>query len=72
MIIGGKMKVLVEPKDQILRLVNDMNEVQLLQAANYIQFIRQKSDNDALDLVKASESTLDFWNNEEDKVWDNV
>jgi len=24
------------------------------------------------DLIKASESSLDFWNNEDDKVWDNV
>jgi len=26
--------------------------------------------NDTLDLMKACESTLDFWDNEEDAVWD--
>jgi len=31
-----------------------------------------KNDNDTYDLIKASESSLDFWDNEDDKVWDNV
>jgi DNA-binding transcriptional regulator/RsmH inhibitor MraZ len=31
-----------------------------------------KNDNDTYDLVMASESTLDFWNNEDDEVWDKV
>jgi len=32
----------------------------------------QKDDNYTHDLIKVSESSLDFWNNEDDKVWDNV
>jgi len=32
----------------------------------------QKDDSNTHDLVKMSESSLDFWNNEDDKVWDNV
>ncbi|MDL2229804.1 hypothetical protein LJC14_06095 [Treponema sp. OttesenSCG-928-L16] len=32
----------------------------------------QKNDGDTHDLIKASEATLDFWNSEDDKVWDNV
>jgi hypothetical protein len=32
----------------------------------------QKNDNDTRDLIKASESSLGFWDNEEDKAWDNV
>ena len=31
-----------------------------------------KNDNDIYDLIKSSESSLAFWNNEDDKVWDNV
>jgi len=31
-----------------------------------------KNDNDTYELMKASESSLDLWNNEDDKVWDNV
>jgi bifunctional DNA-binding transcriptional regulator/antitoxin component of YhaV-PrlF toxin-antitoxin module len=32
----------------------------------------QKNDFDTHDLIKASESSLDFWDNDDDKVWDNV
>jgi bifunctional DNA-binding transcriptional regulator/antitoxin component of YhaV-PrlF toxin-antitoxin module len=32
----------------------------------------QKNDSDTYSLIKASESSLDFWDNEDDKVWDNV
>jgi bifunctional DNA-binding transcriptional regulator/antitoxin component of YhaV-PrlF toxin-antitoxin module len=32
----------------------------------------QKNDNDAHDFIKMSESSLGFWDNEDDKVWDNV
>ena len=32
----------------------------------------QKNDIDTHDFLKASESSLAFWDNEDDKVWDNV
>ena len=32
----------------------------------------QKNSIDTHDLIKASESSIDFWDNEDDKVWDNV
>jgi hypothetical protein len=66
------MQVLVNPKERILKLVNKMNDIQLSETANFMQFIWLKSNNETLDLMKASESTLDFWDNEEDAVWDNV
>jgi hypothetical protein len=66
------MQVIIKPKERIINLVNEMNDLQLAQVANYMQFIQQKSDNDTLDLIKASENTLGFWDNEEDKIWDNV
>jgi len=31
-----------------------------------------RNDIDTHDLIKASESSLAFWDNEDDKVWDNV
>ena len=66
------MQTQANPKDIIFNLVNKMNEVQLIEIAQFMQFIQLKNNSDTLDLTKASESTLDFWNNEEDKVWDNV
>jgi hypothetical protein len=66
------MQVLVEPKERIFNLVNELNDLQLREIADYMQFILRKNHNDTLDLIKASEGTLDFWDNEEDAVWDNV
>ena len=63
---------MINPKERILNLANEMNETQLLEIANFMQFIRLKNNDDTLDFMKASESTLDFWDNEEDRVWDNV
>jgi hypothetical protein len=66
------MQVMINPKERIYNLANEMNETQLLEIANFMQFIQLKNNEDTLDFMKASESTLDFWDNEEDKVWDNV
>jgi hypothetical protein len=63
---------MINPKDRILNLANEMNETQLLETAHFMQFIQLKNNDDTLDFMKASESTLDFWDNEEDTVWDNV
>ena len=66
------MQIQVNPKERIFSLANEMNDTQLLEIVNFMQFIRIKSNGDTLDLMKASESTLGFWDNEEDTVWDNV
>ena len=66
------MQVQVNPKERIFNLANEMNDMQLTETANFMQFIRFKNNDDTLDLMKASESSLDFWDNEEDTVWDNV
>jgi len=34
--------------------------------------ILPKSNDDMRDLIRVSEGTTDFWDNEDDKVWDNV
>ena len=66
------MQSMINPKERILNLANEMSEMQLLEIVNFMQFIRLKNNEDTFDFMKASESTLDFWDNEEDKVWDNV
>jgi hypothetical protein len=66
------MQIPVNPKERMLVLANEMNDMQLLEAANFMQFIQLKNNNEPLDLIQASERTLDFWDNDEDSVWDNV
>ncbi|GBU23008.1 hypothetical protein R80B4_02921 [Fibrobacteres bacterium R8-0-B4] len=41
-------------------------------SSNSRVILLSKSDNDTCDLIKASEGTIDFWDNEDDEVWDNV
>jgi hypothetical protein len=66
------MQMLVNPKEKIFSLANEMNDIQLSEIASFMQFIQLKTNNESLDLMKASESTLDFWDNDEDSVWDDV
>ena len=66
------MQAQANPKDIIFNLVNKMNDIQLLETAHFMQFIQLKNNSDTIDLMKASESTLNFWDNEADEVWDNV
>jgi len=66
------MQAMINPKERILNLANEMSETQLLEIVNFMQLIQLKNNEDIFDFIKASESTLDFWDNEEDKVWDNV
>jgi len=66
------MQAMINPKERILNLANEMSETQLLEIVNFMQLIQLKNNEDTFDFIKASESTLDFWDNEEDKVWDNV
>ena len=66
------MQAMINPKERISFLANEMTEKQLLEIENFMQFILLKNNDDTLNLLKASESTLDFWDNEEDKVWDDV
>jgi hypothetical protein len=57
---------------QLHSLLTDNKMYSSLEKGYFMQFIQQKDNNEQLDLLKASESTLDFWNNDEDSVWDNV
>ena len=66
------MHLQTKPKDIVFNLANKMNDTQLLETANFMQFIQLKNNNGSRDLIKVSESTLNFWDNEEDTVWDNV
>ena len=66
------MHAQVNPKEIIIHLANEMNDIQLTEIANFMQFLRFKNLDDTVGLIKASESSLDFWDNEEDSVWDNV
>jgi hypothetical protein len=66
------MQVFANPKEKIHTLANEMSDLQLTEVANYMQFIQSRGSNDTFGVLKLSENTLDFWDNDDDKVWDSV
>lgn len=61
-------------KQILLKLLEEMSENEVGEVIDFIGYLKQKRDNEIYkDLEKASESSLDFWNNEiDDEVWNNV
>lgn len=60
---------------QILKnLIDDIPENEILEVIDYISYLKIRRDKEAFrNLQKASESSLDFWDNDIDnEVWNNV
>ncbi|MDR0515446.1 MAG: hypothetical protein LBH25_00185 [Fibromonadaceae bacterium] len=53
-------------------LIDKIPDSKVVEVVDFILFIYGKSKNEFDDLLSVSERTLDFWNNEEDEVWNNV
>jgi hypothetical protein len=69
---GGPEMTAIEQK--VLNLIGDMPETELVEVIDFIGYLKIKRERDIFkDLMKASESSLDFWDNEIDaKIWDNI
>jgi len=61
-------------KKILLKLVDEIPESQIPEVIDFINFLKVKKDNQVFkDLELASESSMDFWNNDiDDEVWNNV
>lgn len=61
-------------KKILFKLIEDIPENQIPEIIDFISFLKSKKDNEAFkDLLSASESSIDFWNNDtDDEVWNNV
>ena len=61
-------------KKILYKLIEDIPENQIPEIIDFISFLKSKKDNEAFkDLLSASESSIDFWNNDiDDEVWNNV
>jgi len=61
-------------KERLLKIIEEIPDQEvdkILDFAEYLKAKREKSLSD--DLTKASESSLDFWDNDiDDQVWNNV
>ena len=61
-------------KKILLKLIDEIPENQIPEVFDFINFLKAKKDNQVFkDLELASESSMDFWNNDiDDEVWNNV
>ncbi len=55
-------------------LINEIPENDVLQVIDYIEYLKTKKEKTIFkELLEASESSLEFWNNDaDDEVWNNV
>ncbi|MDI3535328.1 MAG: hypothetical protein PWQ82_1693 [Thermosediminibacterales bacterium] len=58
----------------LLKLIEEIPDSQIPEIIDFIGYLKQKKENQIYkDLESASESSLDFWDNEiDDEVWNNV
>lgn len=61
-------------KDRLLKLINEIPESELAKILDFAEYIKHKeAKKEYSDLTKASESSLEFWDNDlDDEVWNNV
>lgn len=59
--------------ERINSLLLEVPENQLLEVLDYLMFLKLKNDNTIIsDVETASLSSIGFWDNADDEVWDNV
>ncbi|MCL2792091.1 MAG: hypothetical protein FWD87_03295 [Spirochaetaceae bacterium] len=57
----------------INNLINDVPENQLPEIIDFLMFLKLKNDKMVIqDIAAASMSSIGFWDNPDDEVWDNV
>lgn len=61
-------------REIILNLIEDIPEADLPEVIDFIEYLKTKREKELhKDLQKASESSLDFWDNDiDDEVWNDV
>lgn len=61
-------------KDRLLKIIDEIPENEVIKILDFAEFLKAKKEKGlSEDLTKASESSLDFWNNDiDDEVWNNA
>jgi len=59
--------------ERIHNLLHDATESQLAEVLDFLMFLKLKNDRVAIkDIESASMSSVSFWDNDDDEVWDHV
>jgi hypothetical protein len=62
-------------RERLLKIINEIPESELAKVLDFAEFIKDDKEEKKTfkDFTKASESSLDFWNNDvDDEVWNDV
>ena len=61
-------------KELIQKMIDDIPEKDLTEVIDFIGYIKNRSERELrFEMMDASKSSLEFWNNEiDDEVWNNV
>ncbi|WP_060678719.1 DUF2281 domain-containing protein [Virgibacillus halodenitrificans] len=61
-------------KERLLKIIDEIPEQEVGKILDFAEYLKAKRDKRmSEDLTKASESSLDFWDNDiDDEVWNNV
>jgi hypothetical protein len=61
-------------KEILIKLIEEMPDNQIPVVIDFVSYLKLKKEKQLFDgLEKASESSIDFWNNDiDDEVWNNV
>jgi len=71
---NSEVRLMNTSKSILLKLIDDIPENQIQEVIDFVLFLKNKQNNQVFkDLLSASESSIDFWNNDiDDDVWNNV
>lgn len=60
-------------RERLLKIINETSESELEKVLDFAEFIKDKEEKKTKDFTKASECSLDFWDNDvDDEVWNDV
>ncbi|KUP04699.1 hypothetical protein Q75_14700 [Bacillus coahuilensis p1.1.43] len=61
-------------KERLLKIIDEIPEQEVDIILDFAEYLKEKKERSlSKDLTKASETSLDFWNNEiDDEVWNDI
>ena len=65
---------MITSKDYLHKLIDEASKEEIAEIIDFVEYLKiKKEKNNMKDLLDASNSSTDFWNNEiDDEVWNNV
>ncbi len=68
------MNIMNTAKERLLKIIDEIPEQEVDKILDFAEYLKAKKENNlSEDLTKASESSIDFWNNDiDDEVWNDA